>query len=367
MSLSGLKQLSIISSPPAGRQNVVTQVSQDSDDTVKHAIQQEYRRQGQTYVVAPRIRQLNSLQHRLLNLVPAARYAILHSQLSSANIAHIMQQFDNQQLDVLISSTIIASGLDLPNANTIIVMQATHFGLADLYQLRGRIGRRQRQGYAYFLYSQADLTSVQRQRLAALTEATRLGSGWSLAKRDLAIRGAGNLLGAEQSGTINAIGAQLYLDMIHQATKQQAHYLQRQDVQINLPLPAHIPTSYISSSADRTNLYQSLSRAATTEDLDLLTKQTANQYGPPPLPLNNLVQLIKLQHHAAQANIALIDSQLISPPGQSPFHRITITANQSTYDYQALNLNNQWQVHSDKITRDVSAITPQTINQLLAL
>jgi transcription-repair coupling factor (superfamily II helicase) len=174
-------------------------------------------------------------------MFPGIRLATVHGQLPSQELASIMQRFDMRQIDVLISSTIIENGIDLPGANTLIVTRATNFGLSDLYQLRGRVGRRDLQGYAYFLYAQNEMTSTQRQRLAALTEASRLGSGWSLAQRDLEIRGAGNLLGAEQSGSVNAIGVQLYLDLVNEFIDQKERGVGRHDVDIQLPLESFIP------------------------------------------------------------------------------------------------------------------------------
>ena len=229
--MSGLKTLSIIATPPAGRQGVTVTVDRDNDTIITKAIQRELSRGGQAYVVAPRVRQLSSLQERLRTLLPNARLAVVHGQMDDEDLAKTMHQFDTGQIDILVSSTIIASGLDLPGANTMIVIDSTHFGLADLYQLRGRIGRRRRQGHVYFLYHALKLTSLQRQRLTALTEAARLGSGWQIARKDLELRGAGNLLGAEQSGAIQGVGLALYLDLVREAAQnEQGHGVRFVDV-----------------------------------------------------------------------------------------------------------------------------------------
>lgn len=199
MALSGLRQLSIISTPPEGRRGIKTYVKKVNPELVQNVLTRELNRGGQTYVVAPKIRHLASIKQQIEVAMPHARIAIAHAKLPDKKLSSIIHDFDEKKIDILISSSIVENGLDLPNVNTMIVWHAQHFGLAELYQLRGRIGRRQRQGYAYFLYNQDRLTEQQRQRLTALTEASRLGSGWEIAKRDLEIRGAGNLLGAEQS------------------------------------------------------------------------------------------------------------------------------------------------------------------------
>jgi len=367
MSLSGIKQLSVISTPPEGRQNVTTQVGRDNDEILEAAMARELERHGQIYAVAPKIRQLANLRLRIGQLFPEARVAVAHGQLPPKQLANIMQQFDTGELDVLISSTIIESGIDLPNANTIIVTHATHFGLADLYQLRGRVGRRQRQGHAYFLYDQSELTSNQRQRLAALTEATRLGSGWALAQRDLEIRGAGNLLGAEQSGTINAVGAQLYLDLVREAVDEQTSPIRRHDVDIQLPLVATLPEHYIAATDERTTLYQQLGRAKTIDDVELLVSALIEQYGPLPLAAESLVTLIKLQHIAAKAGIEHIGYVTITPSDEDPYQRLIIKAQNMPNLIAPLTSLGNWEVKENALQLGVDTIDLALVKKLVAV
>ncbi|MCH8748376.1 DEAD/DEAH box helicase, partial [Patescibacteria group bacterium] len=326
MSLSGLKDISIIATAPKDRKPTATYVGPDTEATLQAALIKEHQRGGQTYLVSPRIRDLNSLAKRVAKLAPRLKRAILHGQMPNQQLAETMAKFDHGEIDVLISSTIIENGLDLPNANTIIVTRATHFGLADLYQLRGRIGRRDRAGFAYFLYRQGQLTSDQRQRLTALTEATRPGSGWLIAQRDLQIRGAGNLLGAEQSGTVNAVGVQFYLDLVHEEVSiAKREETRRHDVDVQLPLPALIPEHYIADPVTRTAVYQHLARASTAAQLKLEYDKLVGQYGKPPTEVINLYYILGLQHAAAQLNISKIVSQRVTPPGEDAYWQIKLT------------------------------------------
>lgn len=323
IALSGLRDLSLIQTAPAGRQAVATHVSARQDVLMKQAIEQELDRSGQVYAVASKIRYLPSIREHLAALVPKARTAIAHGRLPGKTLAATMHGFDTGTIDILISSNIVENGLDLPNVNTLIVWNATDFGLSDLYQLRGRVGRRSRQGHAYFLYQQAELTAQQRERLAALTEASRLGSGWNIARRDLEIRGAGNLLGREQSGTANEVGIQLYLDLVRHAT-QELSATETPDILISLPLPALLPATYIPATGQRAQWYQRLARAATPEQLQSLTLQLEQEFGSLPGSAQNLILQLELQHAARRSAITKIDSKKITPPGEAAFYRVTL-------------------------------------------
>jgi len=368
MALSGIKQLSVISTAPVGRQQVVTHVGRDDDEQLEHAIATERARGGQTYVVAPKIRHLPNLALRIAELAPDAKVAIAHGQLPPKQLASIMHKFYTGELDVLISSTIIESGIDLPNANTIVVTHATDFGLADLYQLRGRVGRRKRQGFAYFLYNQTELTSDQRQRLTALTEATRLGSGWSLAQRDLEIRGAGNLLGAEQSGTVNAVGAQLYLDLIRDAVETENQTsVDRREVDIQLPLAATLPEHYVADTKTRTSLYQQLSRATSTDDITLIAEAIADRYGPLPAETIALVSLVNIQHAAAKRGIQSITSSTVTPSDEDPYERLHIAGANLPAILQHVGPLGNWEVKDDQLQLGVDRIDQALVNKLLAV
>jgi transcription-repair coupling factor (superfamily II helicase) len=328
MALTGLRDLSVITTPPLGRKSVKTYIAEDSDSVLIQALRHEVARHGQAYVVSHHIRRLSLLKTRLQRLLPEARTGLAHGQMEDQALAAVMHQFDQGQLDILISSSIIENGLDLPRANTLLVCEATHFGLSDLYQLRGRVGRRDRQGYAYFLYEPTQpLTPLQRQRLTALTEASRLGSGWHLAERDLELRGAGNLLGAEQSGSVNAVGLQLYLDLVQNASEQtSASPTYRHEIEISLPLPALLPTTYVTQTSERAHHYQTLARARTPQALDQLLQKLIQRYGPLPPETQNLAALLHFKYVAAANNITHLQAETITPPGAPPYWHLTLTA-----------------------------------------
>lgn len=330
MALSGLRELSLIQTAPVGRQAVVTQIGPWTEHVLDRAIAAELARQGQTYIVAAKIAHLPFIQRYMSDRFPDARVGLAHGQLDSRRLASVMHDFDTGHLDILVSSNIVENGLDLPNANTLIVWNATYFGLADLYQLRGRVGRRDRQGFAYFFYQQQELTPLQRQRLASLTEASRLGQGWTIARRDLEIRGAGSLLGAKQHGAANEVGVQLYLDLINQAMQSTDSQPQAGPrAEINLPLSSFLPASYIPSTSERAQWYQRLSRARVS-DLDTYAEQLAQRFGPLPEATQNLLLQLKLQHAAGAAGITKIDAVRITPPGDTPFFRVTLHASHPT-------------------------------------
>lgn len=365
MALSGLKKLSVISTPPAGRRSVITRVGPDTDTILQQAISQELARGGQVYVVNPTIRGLSFLERRIHALLPGARCAIAHAQMDDRHLAHVMDLFDNGQLDVLISSTIVENGLDLPNVNTLIVHEATRLGLSDLYQLRGRVGRRSRQGYSYFLFNQRALTPLQRQRLAALTEAARLGSGWQLAQRDLEIRGAGNLLGAQQSGSINAVGLQFYLDLIEDAVSHSpSGMVDRREVEIELPVTALLPPTYVPAIEERTAWYQRLTRARSLAELAREQQLLAASYGPLPTETQTLLGLLELQHAAATATITKISHHLITPTDEKPYYRLTIEARNAKKALEKLIHFGEWAVQGDTLTHYLPELTAEVIRRL---
>lgn len=346
MALSGLRELSLIQTAPAGRRAVATHIGSFSEKILDKALAVELARAGQIYIVAAKISHLPSIQRYVSGHFPDARIALAHGQLDNRKLARVMHDFDTGDLDILISSNIVENGLDLPNANTLIVWNATDFGLADLYQLRGRIGRRDRQGFAYFFYHQQALTPTQRQRLASLTEASRLGAGWTVARRDLEIRGAGSLLGAKQHGSANEVGVQLYLDLINQAVQDSRGQSPVAQSEINLPLPAFFPATYIPSTAERAQMYQRLARAAAS-DLDSHAEQLARRFGPLPDVAQNLILQLKLQRAAAEVGITKIDAKRVTPLGEPTFFRVTL--------------------HSPTLTTiETPAITPAFVRDLLA-
>lgn len=369
MALSGLRSLSVIATAPQGRKDIETYVHKEASHVIQRAIEQELERQGQVYVVAPKIRSLHMIEETIRELVPAAKTAIAHAQLPDEELSHIIHQFDNGEIDILVSSSIVENGLDLPNVNTMIVWNSPHFGLSQLYQLRGRIGRRSRQGYAYFLYSQEKLTSLQRQRLSALTEASRVGSGWDIARHDLEMRGAGNLLGREQSGSPHEVGMQLYLDMVEGRAEQQE---ERAD--IHIVLPAYIPPSYISDTNERTVWYVRLSRSQTPEELSEKASGLERTYGPIPQEVQNLISTIALELAATKTGITKITTKTITPSDEDPYVKIECVAKDPVKIVQKFSQiknengsSSNWTVRDHTLSWKTSAITPKLVQAFISV
>ncbi|MDA1168896.1 MAG: helicase-related protein [bacterium] len=365
MALSGLRSLSIIATAPQGRKDIETIVQKENNEIIKHAIEQELARNGQVYVVSPKIRNLAMIQEIILGLLPNAKTAIAHAQLPDETLSHIIHEFDTKKVDILISSSIIENGLDLPNVNTMIIWNAAHFGLGQLYQLRGRIGRRSRQGYAYLLYSQDKLTPLQRLRLTALTEASRVGSGWDIARRDLEMRGAGNMLSAAQSGSAHEVGMQLYLDMVDGRAEEVK-------ASIHILLPAFIPSSYIENPDDRTAWYVRLSRAKDLQDITTKKLLMQETYGQFPQEVENIIRMISLELLATKQGITKITSSTISPSDEDPYAKIEIVAKDPVKILQKLsnikNKNNSpsiWQVRNTTLSWSTDAITPELIDEFI--
>lgn len=365
LALSGLRSLSIIATAPQGRKDIETVVQKESNHVIKHAIEQELARDGQVYVVSPKIRNLAMIQEIIMALLPNAKTAIAHAQLPDEALSHIIHEFDTKKVDILISSSIIENGLDLPNVNTMIIWNAAHFGLGQLYQLRGRIGRRSRQGYAYLLYSQEKLTPLQRLRLTALTEASRVGSGWDIARRDLEMRGAGNMLGAAQSGSAHEVGMQLYLDMVDGRAEEVK-------ASIHILLPAFIPTSYIENPDDRTAWYVRLSRSKDIQDITTKKQRMQETYGAFPQEVENIVRMISLELLATKNGITKITSSTISPSDEDPYVKIEIVAKDPVKTLQKLsnikNKNNSpsiWQARNNTLSWSTDAITPELIDEFI--
>lgn len=365
LALSGMRKLSVIATAPKGRKDIATTVAKQDIAKIKEAIEQELSRNGQTYLVSSKIRNLAMIQEMVRAAIPSAKTAIAHAQLSDEELSGIIHAFDTKEVDVLISSSIVENGLDLPNVNTMIVWDAPHFGLAQLYQLRGRIGRRERQGHAYFLYGQERLTDPQRERLTALTEASRVGSGWDIARRDLEMRGAGNMMGREQSGSANEVGMQLYLDMVEGRAEEK-----RADIRILLP--AYIPSSYIEDADERTTWYVRLSRAQAISELAQRVQALQEQYGIAPQEVQNIIRMISLEILATKNGIIKIATSDIKPSDEDPYVKIEVTAQNPLPVLQKLSsIQNEngtparWQSRENILSWNTDAITPKLIDQFI--
>jgi transcription-repair coupling factor (superfamily II helicase) len=318
MSLVNLRDMSVIETPPQERLPIRTTIREYDDNIIREAILREIDRGGQVFFVHNRVQGIQIIAQKLQRLMPEVRIAVGHGQMHEEQLERVMVGFANGKYDVLVSTTIIENGLDIPNANTIIVNNAAYFGLSQLYQLRGRVGRATHQAYAYFFYNKdAKLTPIQEKRLRAIFEATELGAGFRIAMKDLEIRGAGSLLGAEQSGFMNSVGFDLYCKLLAEAVQE----MQGKKVEISaptttvdLPLDAYLPDDFIGDRTLKVNFYQRLANLAQPEQVEAMEAEMTDRFGPPPTPVQNLLKIIRLKVDAGQLgfeSIALKDNAFI--------------------------------------------------------
>jgi transcription-repair coupling factor (superfamily II helicase) len=305
MALSGVRDISVIETPPEDRQPIETYVVERSDDVLREAILRELDRGGQVYYVHNRVQGIEQEAHRLRQLAPSARYVVAHGQMDERRLERVMVEFADTEHDVLVCTTIIESGLDIPNVNTIIINRAGQLGLAQLYQLRGRVGRSAEKAYAYLLYTKDQhLTEQARKRLQAVFEASELGAGFKIAMHDLEIRGAGNILGAEQHGHVAAIGFELYAQLLEEAVNEQRgapRVPALPEITVDLALSTAIPDDYIPSRQRKLETYRRIAGLATLADLASLRDELRDRYGPPPEPVRNLLYGVEVKLRAARA------------------------------------------------------------------
>ena len=313
LSMTGARDLSLLRSPPSARVAVDTRIVRDSDEVVAAAIEAELARGGQAFFLHNRVMTIGKAEKRLHALCPRARIVVAHGQMDARTLANKMRDFERGKYDILLSTTIIESGIDIPRANTIIVDRADMFGMADLYQLRGRVGRSARQGYAYFLLPPSgDVDSDARERLKALKRHGGLGAGFNLAVRDLELRGAGNLLGSQQSGHIAAVGFGLYCQLLKRtiATLKGERVREVIDVKLNLDFAnPRIPLDYIEEDAQRMSLLKRYAEAQDLSAVRALTAEMKDRFGPPPPEVDEYVRVAELRVRCAMANISNIDAK----------------------------------------------------------
>jgi len=310
MAMSSVRDLSIIDTPPAGRLAIKTEVVRFSDKAVRDAVLRELGRGGQVYFVHNRVETMERIGAWLHQLIPEARMVMAHGQMDAKPLEAVMLKFVKREADILIASAIIQSGLDVPTANTIIVNRADLFGLAQLYQLRGRVGRGGDQAYAYFLIpDEGTLTGDAQKRLIAIQQFTELGSGFRIAAADMEIRGAGNLLGKQQSGHIAAIGLDLYMQMVEQAVQRlKGHVIEEEpDPTLQLPVSAFIPEPYVTDPHHRLSLYKRLTACNQVGELAILHGEIQDRYGPAPEPVERLLEVMQLRTHAKRLRLASLD------------------------------------------------------------
>jgi transcription-repair coupling factor (superfamily II helicase) len=312
MTMLGVRDVSTIETPPEERLAIRTYVTPYDPDVIGEAIQRELARGGQVFFVHNRVESIHAVGRRLKQIVPEARISVAHGQQSEAALEKVMVDFYLKKVDVLLCTTIIESGLDVPSANTIIIDRADTLGLAQLYQLRGRVGRDKYRAFAYLLVpADGGMSEVARKRLQVIAELTELGSGFKIAARDLEIRGAGNLLGAEQSGHIAAVGFDLYTQLIQETVRELKGESTEVEVEpiIRLRAEGFIPESYVPDPALRLNLYKRLAALRETRQLADFADELADRFGPVPPETGWLLQVMELKFQARALRIQEIDAR----------------------------------------------------------
>ena len=319
MSLSGVRDFSVIDTPPADRFPVKVHVGEYDEDVISSAIRHELQRGGQVYYISNRVRGIERVVERVQAAVPEARVGVGHGQMSEHQLERVMESFAAGEIDVLVATTIVESGIDNPHTNTLIIDDSHRLGLAQLYQLKGRVGRSHVKAYAYFLFPRgASLTDQAYERLTALQEHTELGSGIKVAMRDLEIRGAGSLLGAEQSGSVSAVGFDLYAQMLREAVSEvrgepvPAH----PEVRVDLPVAAFLPEEYVPEVDERVLLYRRIAAVSSPEAIEGIAADLEARFGAPPLPARQLLAIARVKALAAELGISTVSLAR---------HRLTLT------------------------------------------
>ncbi len=314
MSLSGIRDMSLINDPPEGRSSVKTLIKEYDEDLIREAILRETDRGGQIYFIHNRVESIYHVAARLEKIVPTARFRVAHGQMGADDLEETMLEFYEHKFDVLVCTTIVESGLDISNVNTIIIDNADKLGLSQMYQLRGRVGRSRRQAYALLLYRKnKSLSSIAEQRLGALREFSELGSGYKVALRDLELRGGGNILGAEQSGAMASVGLDLYMQLLEQAVREfkgdPEDPTQIPLPTVDIPVAAVIPNEYIPSEPQRILMYKKLSAVRNREDVGRLQEEFEDRFGDPAPPVWNALALLRLRLRCMELGIESITSE----------------------------------------------------------
>ncbi len=302
MSLVGVRDISNLETPPEDRLSIETRTIRFDEQIIRNAILRELNRDGQIYFVHNRVLDILEVAGKLQQMVPDARIIVGHGQMPEGQLEQVMIDFIEHRYDILLATTIIESGLDIPNANTIFIDEAYRYGLAELHQLRGRVGRYKHQAYCYLLVERhKHLSPDAARRLHAIEEYSQIGAGFGIAMRDLEIRGAGNLLGTQQSGHIAAIGYELYCELLASAVRQLTHQPPKLsiDVDIDLPVEAYLPEQYVSQLRQRIDIYRRLSRIADVREVDDLRSELQDRFGPLPDCVERLLALAELRIDAS--------------------------------------------------------------------
>jgi transcription-repair coupling factor (superfamily II helicase) len=306
MAMSGLRDISVIATPPEDRLSIRTFVLAFSEETIRDAVLREVKRGGQVFFVHNRVKSLPAMERYLKEILPQVRIVTAHGQMAEGELSEAMEAFTAMRADLLLCTAIVESGLDLPNANTILVNHAHRFGLSQLYQLRGRVGRDRHRAYAYYLVPKdVALSKEAIQRLSVLEELTELGSGFRVASHDLEIRGGGNLVGKDQSGHVHQVGYELYTQLLSEAVAEVSGRQgeEEEEPELDLRIPAFLPDDYIPEAGERLDFYRRVSRAHTVEGADELELELLDRYGSPPGPARALLDLSRLRARMREAGV----------------------------------------------------------------
>jgi transcription-repair coupling factor (superfamily II helicase) len=310
LSILGLRDLSIIATPPRDRLAIRTYVTPFEDSVIQEAIRRELRRKGQIFFIHNRIASIDAMAEHIRRLVPEVRLEAAHGQMQEGKLEKLMLGFLKREFDLLLCTTIIESGIDIPTANTMLINRADRFGLAELYQLRGRVGRSNQRAYAYLVIdSEKELSVEARQRLEIIQSFAELGSGFKVAAHDLEIRGAGEILGHSQSGQIAAVGFDLYTSLLEQAVQEirGEDVLERREPELTVHFPAFLPEKYMPDVAQRLDFYQRLSRLSTEDDADRLHEELVDRYGDLPLEAEHYVEISRLKVILRELSVRSLD------------------------------------------------------------
>ena len=308
----GVRNISSLETPPEDRLSVETRVTRWNDKLIRNAILRELNREGQVYFVHNRVKDIRAVYDKLKAIVPEASIEIGHGQMKAAELEDVMVRFVRGEFDVLLATTIVESGLDIPNANTIFIDDADRYGLADLHQLRGRVGRYKHRAYSYLLVNPNKyLSKTANRRLRAIEEYSEMGAGFAIAMRDLELRGAGNILGTEQSGHIEAIGYELYCQLLDNAIRRQNKMPPKETVDVSLDLPgeAFLPDDYVPDMRMKIDLYRRLSRITRLEDLTDFAIELTDRFGPPRPEVRHLVEFAEVRILAQRWQISSIHTE----------------------------------------------------------
>jgi len=369
MSLNKLRDITIITTPPPGRLPIITEVRRFGEVLIKEAVEREVARGGQVYFLHNRVQTIESMADKLKILFPTLRIVVAHGKLKATDLEERIMAFKEGKYDILVSSTIIENGIDLPNANTLIVNNAEQFGLAQLYQLRGRIGRARVQAYAYFLYHAQKLQPDAKRRLRAIVEANELGAGFQIAMHDLEIRGAGDVLGVNQSGAISVVGVNHFVRLLQQTVAElKAGKVATQELEdlekitIDLPITAFIPDKYISESREKINAYQRMSSATRLDDLEELKQEFDEDYGALPDQVRNLFRVLELKILARNADIIALRTM---HEGGKKFLILTMGKNMQPQQIgRLLQYDPNWQISGTTLKMDMKRMGLQWMQEL---